>query len=72
MLVANEFWYSGPIMTGRMQGHIKHVRALREAELTATHLVETFARWRIIPLKRRSLAYTYSGVIDPNRESKVG
>jgi len=48
-------------MTEKMRGHIERVRALQEVGLTAAHIVETFARWRIIPLKRRDLACTYSG-----------
>lgn len=61
-----------PTMTEKMRRHIERVRALRAAGLTVAHVVETFAWWRIIPLKRRDLAYTYSGVMDPNRESKEG
>ena len=59
-------------MTEKMQGHIERVRALRNAELTAAHIVETFARWSIIALKHRDLAYTYLAVMDPNRESREG
>ena len=72
MSVTSEAWYSTPIMTEKMQGHIERVRALQNVGLTAAHIVETLARWRIIPLKRRSLTCTYSGVIDLNRESEVG
>jgi hypothetical protein len=68
--MTSEAWYSTPILTKKMQGHIKRVRALWNARLTIAHIVETFARWRIIPLKRRSPAYTYSGVTDPNKESE--
>jgi hypothetical protein len=68
MLVTSEAWYSTPIMTEKMQGHIKHVWALWNPGLTAAHIVETFARWRIIPLKHRSLAYMYFGVTNLNRE----
>jgi hypothetical protein len=59
-------------MTEKMRGHIERVRALWEAGLTDAHIVKTFAWWRIIPLKRRDLACTYSGVMDPNKESKEG
>ena len=72
MPLTSEAWYSTPIMTERMQRHIERVWAVREAGLTTAHIFETFARWRIIPLKRRSLACTYSGTTDPNRESVVG
>jgi hypothetical protein len=40
--------------------------------LTAAHVVETFVRWRIVPLKQRDLAYTYKGIRDPNKESTEG
>ena len=36
------------------------------------HVVETFVKWRIVPLKSRELAYTYKGILDPNRESVKG
>jgi len=62
MPITNEAWYSPYIMTEKMRGHIERVRALREARLTASHIVETIARWRIIPLKCRDLACTYSRV----------
>ncbi|CAD6266918.1 unnamed protein product [Miscanthus lutarioriparius] len=51
------------------EGHIKRVRELQEAGLSATHVVETFAKWRVVPLKNRDPAYSYKGVLDPNRES---
>lgn len=69
MPVTNEAWYSLPIVTEKMRCHIERVRALWQVGLTVAHIVETFARWRIIPLKRRDLACTYLGVKDPNRES---
>ena len=72
MLVVSEVWYTIPTLTNKMRNHIKRVRALQEAGLTAAHVIETFAQWRIIPLKHRDLACTYSGVMDPNRESKQG
>jgi len=72
MPMTSEAWYSTSIMTEKMQGHIEHVWALWNAELTAAHIFETFARWRIIPLKRRSLACTYLGATDWNRESVAG
>lgn len=55
-----------------MKDHIKRVWELREAKLTATHVVEAFARCRIIPLKNWDPAYTYKGVLDPYRESVEG
>ena len=36
------------------------------------HIVETFVKWRIVPLKQRDAAYTYKGILDPNRESSEG
>ena len=65
MPITNEAWYSLPIVSEKMRCHIERVRALWEVRLTATHIVETFARWRIIPLKRRDLACTYSGGYGP-------
>ncbi|XP_066357885.1 uncharacterized protein [Miscanthus floridulus] len=32
------------------------------------HVVETFVRWRIVPLKQRDPTYTYKGILDLNRE----
>ena len=59
-------------MIEKIRGHIERVQALGAAGLTTAHIVETFTQWRIIPLKRRDLACTYSGVMEPNRESKEG
>ena len=67
--MVSDAWYSSPTVTEKMRGHIERVRALREARLTTTHVVETFVRQRIIPLKRQDLAYTYTRVTDLNRES---
>ena len=39
---------------------------------TAVHVVETFVKWRIIPMKQQDAAYTYKGILDPNRESTEG
>ena len=73
MPITNEAWYSPPpIVTEKLSGHIERVWALQEAGLTAAHIVETIAQWRIIPLKHRDLACTYSGVMDPNTESREG
>ena len=72
MRVTSEDWYSITIMTKRMQDHIERVQALWEAGLTVAHIVETFARWRIIPLKHKNIACMYSGTRDPNRELVVG
>ena len=69
MPMVSDAWYSSPTVTEKMRGHIERVRALREARLTTTHVVETFVRQRIIPLKRQDLAYTYTRLTDPNRES---
>jgi hypothetical protein len=55
-----------------MQKHIARIQELRIAGLTATHAVETFVRWRIVPLKQRDLAYTYKGICDLNKESIKG
>jgi hypothetical protein len=55
-----------------MQKHIARIQELWVAGLTATHVVETFVRWRIVPLKQRDTAYTYKGILDPNRESVEG
>ena len=68
MLIVSEVWYTIPTLTNKMRNHIKRVRALQEAGLTAAHVIETFAQWRIIPLKNQDLAYTYIGTTDPNRE----
>jgi hypothetical protein len=43
MPVTSEAWYRPPIMTKKMQGHIKRVQTLQEARFTAAHIVETFA-----------------------------
>jgi hypothetical protein len=72
MPITSEAWYSTPIVTEKMQGHIDCIRELRDAGLTAAHIVETFSWWRLIPLKRRDLACTYWGLMDPNRESNIG
>ena len=48
------------------------IQELRTAELTTTLVVETFVKWRIVPLKQRDVAYTYKGIVDPNRESTEG
>ena len=42
MPVTSEPWYSTPIMTEKMQGHIECVLALREAGLAVAHIVKTF------------------------------
>jgi len=69
MPVSNERWRSNPLVNDRMQRHIARIQELRIVRLTVTHVVETFVRWRIVPLKQRDAAYTYKGILDPNRES---
>ena len=61
-----------PLVNDRMQRHITHIQELWIAGLTMTHVVETFVKWRIVPLKQRDAAYTYKGILDPNRESTKG
>jgi hypothetical protein len=39
-------------ITKKMQRHIARIQKLRIAGLTVAHVVETFVRWRIVPLKR--------------------
>jgi hypothetical protein len=72
MPVTNERWRSIRPIIEKMQKHIAHIQELWTTGLTATHMVETFVRWRIVPLKQRDLAYTYKGIRDPNRESIEG
>jgi hypothetical protein len=55
-----------------MQKYIARIQELRTAGLTTAHVVETFVRWRIVPLKQRDLPYTYKGIRDPNKESTEG
>ena len=59
-------------MNERMQRHVARIQELWIAELTMTHVVETFVRWRIISLKQRDATYTYKGILDPNTESTEG
>ena len=40
--------------------------------LTTAHVVKTFTRWGVILLKNWDPAFTYKGVLDPNRESPEG
>jgi len=72
MPMTNEKWRSVPLINERMQKHITHIQELRAAEITAAHVVETSVRWRIVPLKQRDAAYTYKGILDPNRKSVEG
>lgn len=58
MPVVTELWKAIPTITEEMKGHIKRVREL--------------AKWRVVPLKNQDAAYTYKGVLDPNRESTEG
>ena len=55
-----------------MQKHIARIQELQTAGLTRAHVVGTFVKWRIVPLKSRELAYTYKGILDPNRKSVEG
>jgi hypothetical protein len=71
MPVTSEAWYSSPIVTEKMQGHIDRIQMFRDAGLTAAHVVETFAQWRLIPLKRRNLAWTYLGLMDESNTGEV-
>jgi len=61
-----------PLVNDRMQRHIAHIQELWIAGHTVTHVVETFVKWRIVPLKQRDATYTYKGILDPNRESTEG
>ena len=72
MPMTTEACYSTLIMTEKMQGHIERVRALRNTRLTVAHIVETFARWRIIPFEAQESGLHVFRVIDQNRESEVG
>jgi hypothetical protein len=60
------------VVTERMQSHIDHIQTLKDVGLTTAHVVETFALWRLTPLKRRDLACTYSRLNDLNRELNTG
>lgn len=72
MPITQESWYTTPVVTDKMQGHIKRISELRDAGLNAAHIVETYIEWNLIPWKKRALACTYSGLTDPNRESSAG
>jgi hypothetical protein len=72
MRVVSDIWKTLPTVTDKMKSRIKRIRELREAGLTAAHVVDTFVRWRIVPLKNRDLACSYKGVTDPNRETPEG
>ena len=72
MPMTNEKWRSVPLINEKMQKHITHIQELRAAEITTAHVVETSVRWRIVPLKQRDAAYTYKGILDPNKESTEG
>jgi hypothetical protein len=58
-----------PPMTDRLATLIKHVAELRQAGLEVCHCVEEFyLRW-IRPLgHRKTLAFEYSRMADPNRD----
>ena len=61
-----------PLVNDRMQRHITRIQELWIARHTVTHVVVTFVKWRIVPLKQRDATYTYKGILDPNRESTEG
>jgi len=72
MPVTNEKWRSVPLINEKMQKHIARIQELWAVRITTAHVVETFVRWRIVPLKQRNAAYTYKGILDPNRKSVEG
>jgi hypothetical protein len=72
MHVTNERWRSISLSPRRCRSILHVSKELWTAGLTTAHVVETFVRWRIVPLKQRDLAYTYKGICDPNRDSTEG
>jgi hypothetical protein len=72
MPVVTGRWKSVPTMTEGKRRHIVRIQELRKASLTAAHVVEIFTWWRLIPLKNRTPNYTYTGLMDPNKESVEG